>query len=214
MSSNKMPTQPDITKGEGFVRTHDLLQAMQEDISTAYETLEADRESQYLRRCVARAIFSYIDSMIECVKAEVKSAIRTGQFDAELTPKEMEVIGTLAIINGDSGRPMPVDDNIRKTFKIAAKVWDLDFKLDTRGNDFTTFKRAKNSRNRLVHPRTYYDIQVTKDDMYDYTIAGMWAQKEFQRLLKARVDSIMANVSSNHNDLLAEMLSIGGLRKS
>lgn len=209
-----MPTRPDIQKGEGFTRTSELLEAMQDDIHTAYETLEADRESQYLRRCVVRSVFSYIESMIECVKAEIKSTIRTGQYLGALTEKEMEVIGTLAIVNGDSGRPMPIDDNIRKTFKIAGKVWDLDFKLDTRGNDFTTFKIAKASRNRLVHPRTYYDIQVTDDDMADHTIAGMWAQKEFHRLMKARVDAVMARVSGKQKAFLEEMRNIGGLRET
>lgn len=63
-----MPRVPRVDKGEGLIRTYDLLQALGSDIDTAYENLEEDRESQFIRRSVVRAIFSYIEAMIECVK--------------------------------------------------------------------------------------------------------------------------------------------------
>jgi hypothetical protein len=185
---------PDIAKGEGLIRSHDLLTELQKDVFLAYEKLEEDRESQYLRRCVVRAIFSYIEAMIESVKVEIRSTIRMRRFTGELSEKEIQTLGSTYAVGGDLGRPMPMDDNIKRTFKLAAKVWELDFKLNTGSEDFQCFRRAKESRNKLTHPHTFYDIQITDADMYNHTVAGMWTQKEFRQLFKAQVDKLLANV--------------------
>ena len=70
-----MPGGPNIKLGEGFVRSTELLQELQGDIDHAYGALENDRDSQYLRRCVVRAIFSFIEAAIEFIKVELRSTI-------------------------------------------------------------------------------------------------------------------------------------------
>lgn len=187
-----MPSSPRIDKGEGFIRTHDLLEELQSDIRQACEMLENDRESQYLRRCVVRAIFSFIEACIETVKVEVRSNIRTELFTPDLTEKEKETLGSLHVI-GDrkADKQLPLDANIKRTFRLAAKVWGLDsYRLTTDGEGFADFLRARDARNRLTHPRTYYDIQVTDDDMHFHTIAYSWVLGEFESLFRARVEDL------------------------
>lgn len=185
-----MPSTPVF--GEGMIRTFDLLKELQADISTAYATLESDRASQYLRRCVVRAVFSYIEAVIETVKVELRSEVRTGLYTGNLTDKEKEALGPLHVVGADeSGKFLPLDANVKRTFKLAAKIWGLeDFKLSTDGEDFRDFLSSKAARNKLTHPRRYYDIQVTDYDMHCHTIAGMWMRAEFHRLLDARVRAI------------------------
>ena len=131
-----MPGSPRIDKGEGFIRTYELLQALRGDIDQAYANLEVDRESQFLRRCVVRAIFSYIEAIAECVKVEIRSTIRAGVYSGKLTPKEQETLGSLLIVGAEPGKFLPLDQNIKRTFKLAAKVWDLSYRLSTDGEDF------------------------------------------------------------------------------
>lgn len=198
-----MPGVPRVDKGEGLIRTYDLLQALRSDIDTAYENLDVDRESQFLRRSVVRAIFSYIEAMIECVKVEITSTIRTGLYTGNLTQKEQDTLGPLAIIGAPSGKFLPLDQNLKRTFKLAAKVWELNFSLSTDRESFRHFLAAKKARNKLTHPRTVYDIEVTDDDMHCHTVAGMWVQSEFQKLFNERVNSLRGGLSEEERAALA-----------
>jgi hypothetical protein len=191
-----MPGFPRIDKGEGLIRSHDLLQALLADIAAGYEALEEDRSSQYLRRCTVRAIFSFIEAVVECVKVELRSTVRLGYYpQASLTAKEQEILGPLALIGAQAGKFLPLDQNLKRTFKLAAKIWHLDFRLATGGDDFKEFLCAKSARNRLTHPRTFYDIEVSDHDMHCHAIAGMWVRGEFQRLFSARVESLLSAMS-------------------
>jgi hypothetical protein len=198
-----MPGSPRIDKGEGLIRTHDLLQALKDDIDLAYANLEADRQSQYLRRCVVRTIFSFIEACIESIKVEIRSTIRSPDYIGELTPREIETLGFLGVFGpSNNSKFLPVDQNIKRTFKLAAKVWGLSFCLCTDGEDFRDFLAAKSARNRLTHPRTYYDIEVTDHDMHCHTIAGMWLQNEFQRLFHERVIALANKLPPKDRDEL------------
>ncbi|MFS2032589.1 hypothetical protein ACEN8I_01060 [Polaromonas sp. CT11-55] len=186
-----MPGSPRIDKGEGFIRSHDLMEVLLTDINSAYEVLEADRQSQYLRRCVVRAVFSFIEAAVECVKVELRSSVRLGHYSEELlTPKERETLGPLTIIGGRPGKFLTLDENLKRTFKLAAKIWLLDFRLSTDGPEFVNFLAAKSARNRLTHPRTVYDVEVTDHDMHYHTTAGHWVRSEFVRLFHARLQSL------------------------
>jgi hypothetical protein len=200
-----MPGYPRTDRGEGFIRSHDLLEVLRADIDAAYQALEENKGSQYLRRCVVRAIFSFIEAAIECVKVELRSTVRLGYYaENALTTKEQETLGPLPVIGAQPGKFLPLDQNIKRTFKLAVKVWALELHLSTHGEDFRDFLAAKSARNRLTHPRTFYDVEVTDHDMHCHTIAGMWVQNEFQRLFRARVQSLVHAMSTPDRQRLLE----------
>jgi len=75
---------------------------------------------------------------------------------------------------------VPVDENLKKTFRLAAKIWGLkNYSMKTEGKEYQEFLSAKNARNRLTHPRTYYDITVTDADMHCYASSFLWVKSEF-----------------------------------
>lgn len=61
--------------GDGVVRPFELIDALNSDLATAFKLLEEDRDSQYLRRSLVRALFSYVEAIIECVKVELRSTV-------------------------------------------------------------------------------------------------------------------------------------------
>jgi len=186
-----VPGSPRVDLGEGFVRGAELVQGLSEDIAHAYVALEENKSSQYLRRCVVRTVFSFIEAVIESIKWELRSSVRTGQFTGALTEREQETLGSLHVIGPRSDKFLPLDQNVKRTFRLATKVWQLKgFRLNTDGEDFQDFLRAKSARNRLTHPKTLYDIEVNDNDMHCHTIAGMWVQSELRRLYEARISAL------------------------
>ncbi|WP_225043085.1 hypothetical protein [Xanthomonas campestris] len=200
-----MPGHPDIANGDGLVMMHDLVISLDEDVSQAYELLETCRSSQFYRRVTARAIFAYIEAIIEAIRNELRSNTRTGVIKFELTTNDKETLGFLSH-TGVPSKFLPLDESLKRTFKLAAKLWELDFKLDTGGNNFAEFLAAKSSRNKLTHPRTVYDIEVTDEDMHLYTVAGIWVQTEVKRLFKARQESLIAMMSPEYRATFHSML--------
>jgi hypothetical protein len=185
-----LPGLQNFTAGEGFIRTYDLLEALGSDVDMAFKVLEEDKANQYLRRSVVRAVFSYVEAVIEIIKVELRSSLRLERLNLELSKKNHELLGALSPISLDKGRQLPLEQNLKSTFKLAIKVWELDFRLNSDGEDYRDFLIAKSYRNKLTHPKTYYDIEITDDDMHYHAVAGMWVQAEFKRLMKARVDSL------------------------
>lgn len=201
-----MPSTPQIDKG--LIRTRDLLYELRADIDAGYAKLEDNRQSQYLRRCVVRAIFSYIEALIESIKEELQSTVRTGLFTGELSGKETETLGPLQIIGrAKPSKFLPLDQNLKRTFRLAAKIWNLHgYRLSTSSQDFRDFLAAKSARNRLTHPRTFYDIEVTDYDMHYHTIAGMWVQSECQRLIDARIRAVAEGLPEQDRAAFLERL--------
>lgn len=186
-----MPGFPRTDHGEGFVRSGELLQELTDDIDSAYRALEADRGSQYLRRCVVRAIFSFIEAAAEAVKVELRSTIRGGNFADPLSEREAETLGELHIIGVRNDKFLPLDHNVKRTFRLAGKIWKLRaYRLNTGTEDYQDFLRAKLARNRLTHPKTIYDIEVNDYDMHCHTTAVVWVQTELRRLYLARIEAL------------------------
>jgi len=202
-----MPGTPRIDKGEGLIRTYDLLRELQRDIDIAYEALENDKQSQYLRRCVVRAIFSYIEALVECIKVELRSSVRSKEYVGEFTERDMETLGSLGIFGAKSNKFLPIDQNLKRTFRLAAKLWGLgQFRLKTDGDEYREFLSAKHARNRLTHSRTFYDIEVTATDMHCHTSTALWARSEFQRLWSMRVDALSEGLPADVRDRLVSLV--------
>jgi len=188
---NRVPGSPRVDLGEGFVRSGELLQELRNDVESAYAALEKARDSQYLRRCVVRAVFSFIEAAIESVKVELRSTIRCGHFTDPLSDRERETLGSLHVIGPRQDKFFPLDQNAKRTFRLATKIWNLEsFRLSTNTEAFQDFLRAKSARNRLTHPKTFYDIEVNDHDMHCHTIAGTWVQAQLGRLYEARVRAL------------------------
>ena len=122
-----MATYPDISKGEGFVRTYDLLCSLISDVQYSFEHLHKDENLQTSRRNVVRSTFSFIEGVIQILKFELKADFRLGRTDKTLTKKEAEILYEIRIIeNQKIPWNVPLDINLKKTISIATK--SLEFK--------------------------------------------------------------------------------------
>jgi hypothetical protein len=157
-------------------------------VHTAYRELELERSSQWKRRGVARSVFSFVEAATECIKVEIRAAVRRDGLP--LSDKELETLGTLKLVDKRPTKFLPLDQDVKRSFALASKVWGLDFRLTTDGEPFRSFIAAKSHRDRLAHPRTYYDIQVADLNMSHYSVAYIWFKREFARLFRTRVSAL------------------------
>lgn len=190
-----MPTKPGFDGNNGYIRTIDLIEAMHKDVLLAYKALENDKSSQYLRRCVVRSVFSFIEACIEALKVEVRSSLRSGASEVGLSDKDFELLGSTDLVRRREDKHIPLDTNLKCTFRLAAKAWSIDnYIFPTDGGEYAELIRAKSARNRLTHPRTFHDIQVTDRDMCSHTTAYSLVLREFSRIFRLRAVTMAAQM--------------------
>lgn len=192
-----MGSFPNLAKGEGFVRTYELIESLQSDVYKAFELLDPSKESQFFRRIVIRNIFGYIEAIIEVVKFEVKKAISFNEFTTTLSNGQKKILyeqrikedGTVESIT------IPVEENLRETFKIAKKVWNIEgIVLDCSSKNYQYFLKTKRVRNKLTHPKIFYDIEITDDDVIIAAKTFEWVRAGTETLFKEHVANLMKDM--------------------
>lgn len=191
-----MATSPDMSKGEGLTRTYDLLSSLISDVNSSFEYLQKDEGSQHLRRNVVRSTFSFLEGVIQILKFELKADFRLKRTNAILTKKETEILYEVRIIE-DRKIPwnIPLDDNLKKTIAIAIKAWNLVSKtIDFSASEYNSFLMAKETRNRLTHPRTYYDIEISDEEIKLMIITFNWLKNGFMATMRAKIEIILGTL--------------------
>lgn len=195
-----------MSSGEGLIRTYDLLEHLNDDVVNSFKVLNKKKQSQFLRRSLVRTVFSFLEGIIHILKYELCSEIRRNEVEIELTRKEREVLFEEKERNGEKIKIfIATDDNLKKTFKIAKKIWHLDnYFFNSDGNEYEHFLMAKKARDKLTHPRTYYDIQITDDDMFHMASCFEWIRSEFKELMSAKVEKIYQDLPEDIRKKLVE----------
>lgn len=174
---------------KGLVRPHELLSNLINDVYKAFELLSCDKDSQFLRRVAVRNVFSFLEGIIHILKFQLKKDFRLSYTSYILTVKEKELLYEEKIIkNGKVKIFIPIEKNLASTFKLAVKVWgpkEYNFNLEPDEHNF--FLSAKKARNKLTHPRDFYDIQITDVDMNNITRTFIWIREEFSKLIREKL---------------------------
>lgn len=187
-----MATFPDLYKGEGLIRTYELLSTLTSDVQKDLEYLQKNKEAQNLRRNFVRSTFSFIDGIIQVLKFELKTDIRQENVKSNLTKSESEILYEVRMVNEKKiAWNIPTETNLKKTISITTKVWDLRKDIiDFSSNKYNSFLISKNTRNKLTHPRTYYDLEVSFEEVEQVRITFEWLKEGFAEIMKERIDSM------------------------
>ena len=189
-----MATFPNMSLGEGLIRPYELLETLISDFNKALELLHPDKESQFLRRVLVRNAFSFIEGIVQILKFELKTDFRLGHTGYQLTENERELLYEERLEEEKKTSIfISVEKNIFKTFKLAAKIWDpnggpLHIEYDEKRIILT----AKNTRNKLTHPRTYYDLEISDYEVVTIIKAFDFVTKLFQQVMERHVNALKA----------------------
>lgn len=110
--------------------------------------------------------------------------------------KEKEILYDVRVIgNQEIPWNIPLDMNLKKTISIGIKCWNLNKNIvNFSSKHYNSFLTAKNTRNRLTHPRKYYDIEISNEEMEYLLIAFDWLKDIFTKILKEKINSILKTV--------------------
>jgi hypothetical protein len=149
--------------------------------------LSADTaQDQQRRRAIVRALCALVEGTTFALK---QTALPKNNTDPHLTPEETAVVTESAIVVDDRGRtrrkPLFIRPatNVRFAFSLIARLQNVPFQLKTSGPGWKAFGDTIQVRNRLMHPKSAADLQVSDDD-FDATMLGFrWFFAEFHLLM-------------------------------
>lgn len=194
-----MATNPDISKGEGMIRTYDLLAVLAEDAKRSIDEVIANQASQYHRRILVRNTIAFIEGMLQVLKFELYRDYRLEHIKDLFTEKDLEVL-TEKKQEGETKKQwnIPFDDNFKKTVKIATKIWRLkETKNIVSSKEFSLLKSAKYTRNKLTHPRTYYHIEIADNEVETIQQVFEWSKTVFSGIMQEKINIISASLPQN-----------------
>ncbi|MFO1488701.1 MAG: hypothetical protein U1F83_10395 [Verrucomicrobiota bacterium] len=167
-----------------------LLQAvavLDSDVNTAREHWLKSPDSQFWRRMLLRCCCASVEGTLSLLKQVTPHCAEF--FDVALTSLEMKILTERRtyVENGvEKTKPafLPFRDNVKETFKAFAKAHTLSSNTDFNTKGFTELCNAFELRNRLMHPKTVFDLGVD-DKALDEAERGLkWFKHSLVKMLE------------------------------
>jgi len=119
----------------------------------------------YSRRAYVKAVFSFIDGNTYRLNQLWLDCHQAGVF--ALTKLQINKLHGYKF--GENGRKLPLKssilDSVKLSFSVPSKARGIDNPLNTIGNEWCIFKEAVRIRNRLTHPKSVNDLEVSLDEI-------------------------------------------------
>ncbi len=159
--------------------------------------LEGHLDGDPARRQYVRAVFAYIEGLVFQLKQVVLARHETGM--CTLTPIEAALLREESYQVDDDGTPsvrtayIQLPRNLRFVFSVFAKAHDHVFSLAVDSGGWRAFREAAEIRNRLMHPKSVRDIEVSTDECAQAKVALDWFTAQFSRLVHESTHSTGAD---------------------
>lgn len=196
--------------GLRLTRTYDLLNELIDDVHKSFEILEENKDSQYLKRVTVRTVFSFIESIPQIIKYELRKDIIKNKKFIAISKKEEEFLNERKIKNTREVKlNIPIDKNIKETFKLAIKIWKLEnFSINTDKPQYQEFLNAKNTRNRLTHPKKFHDVMIEDIEMSSMAEAFLFCRDNFSSLMKEKSTNILKTLPEKYHESMLNELQL------
>ena len=133
-------------------------------------------------RCLCAAIEARLFTFRKMAE---KDALVTGvTFD----PKEIEILTEqrITVTNGvqmNKPRFLPFSDSVKESLRLFAKAAGVTAKIDCGGVGYMALCRTFEVRNRLMHPKTPFDVEVNVRDIDAANQGIEWFNQECSRVI-------------------------------
>jgi len=173
--------------GKTLKQILDPLLELTRDVAACEKQLVAGE--QHSRRSYIRSLFAMIEGTIYCVK-ELEFA--------ELYSREKKDIRTLVALKetvfeitskGDVSEKVKfvqTSSNLRFMAKCFQYIFGKQLELNVGSSKWDSFIKAIKVRNRITHPKTSTDLQISDDDLHLVTDVNEW----FNEIIKEIIEHV------------------------
>lgn len=136
-------------------------------------------QSDWWKRSAYRSLFAWIEGHIYGMKQVVLRAHKAG-IGGEFSRAELEFLNEETHNINDGGkvkskyRFIPLQSNMRFTFSMFERVYELDSKIHSNDEDWQNFIKALQVRNRLTHPKNLEDLILGEEEILLLTKVVAW----------------------------------------
>ncbi len=199
----------------------DMVQVLGDDCSEQYSSIQ-DNNSQTHRRAYVRSVFALIEGVLHRMKL---TAAHMGSHMFTLSIPELVMINEETFDVDDKGEVVAKRvfvkflNNVKFAFRTYSKSFGSSFELSLGGKGWWSLRECVKVRDRLMHPKTILDLEVTDAEVDATKIAFNWillsyalcshhAQKAAQRKGSASAENI-ADLNENIQSLEAKLVENG-----
>lgn len=139
---------------------------MIEDAHWAEEGLEKE-DNQFTRRAYVRSLFALIEGSIWVLKQTVINASAANGEEKRISVAEYALLSDRTYDLKSNGQPkeqvkfLKLPENFKFTFAVLEKYFKTEFDLGIGTIAWDNFLEAQAIRNRITHPKTSADFEIT-----------------------------------------------------
>jgi len=163
----------DETTNEAHIDLANLFTAAAADITDLQNRLR-EHDNPTDRRALVRSVFAFVESMLFALKQEAL------KHPAIFSSSEVALLREESYELGDDGeariRPakLTLKRNLKFTFSSFAKAWRTRDRLELSGAGWQDFRSALRVRDRLMHPKSIADLDVSDEEIRAVNHTSVW----------------------------------------
>jgi hypothetical protein len=170
------------------------------DLNFAIQQWQSDRQSQFWSRTSIRCLCASVEAVLFGFRkmAEQMAPLSRIQFDS----REVEILSEIQVRDGvERPKWLPFVDSVKESFRLFGKSVKCPIAIDYGDSGFADLCGTFKVRNRLMHPKGPFDVQVTVEELSRADRAVAW----FNRTFVSVIDGCRA-----HNHKIVEDLKGNG----
>ena len=144
------------------------------------EQLLSSSDNQFTRRAYVRNVFAMMEGCIWALKETVLLAKPAGGYPKILARGEYELLSDTSYdlkANGEVKEQMKylrLPENVRFTFRVIGKYFGGTYDLAVGGKGWQAFLSAQAVRNRITHPKTSKEFEISDSEIEQCQQACSW----------------------------------------
>lgn len=171
------------------------------DAHWAEQALDKE-DNQFTRRAYVRNVFAMIEGSILVLKQTVLFAPVPEGRVKKLSPAEYALLSDKTYELKSNGQTkeqtkyLKLPENFRFTFGVLTKYFGTEFNLGVGTVAWDNFLAAQEIRNRITHPKTVTEFEVSDSELATCKEACSW----FNELVVAFFNGLVVKVEKNPNE--------------
>jgi len=182
----------DVTKHmQALERFKDLLKLSDlliGDVKDAVMIIDINIPSR--QRNYVRTVFAMIEGALNVMCRIIFEAKDLDRW--KLSEEEIDTIAdSISFFKQDTAKKKkkksfkPLSERIKVAFKISNRLLKEDCNMDFAGKDWDNFKKTMQIRNRLSHPKTSNDLEITKEEIRLTDLTRDWFRFGVEKFIMA-----------------------------